>query len=92
MLGNAYRLAGRPEDVTPLSGPITNVAGLWIGRIVMIQEQAGHLDEARKTAAKLAELRPTFTVASYLKTQFRRDTDQLAADVASLRATGVREQ
>ena len=38
------------------------------------------------------ELRPTFTVASYLRTQFRYDTDQLAADVASLRAAGVPEQ
>ena len=42
--------------------------------------------------SRLAELRPTFTVASYLKTQFRRDTEQLAADVASLRAAGVPEQ
>ena len=66
--------------------------GYGLADIVMIQEQAGHLDEARQTAAQLAERRPTFTVASYLRTQFRRDTDQLAADVASLRAAGVPEQ
>jgi hypothetical protein len=35
--------------------------------------------------------RPDFTVTSWAKTQLRSDTDQLAADLASLRAAGVPE-
>jgi len=57
----------------------------------MIQEQSGKLEEARETAAELVVLRPTFTVAFFLGTQFRVDTEQLAADTASLRRAGVPE-
>ena len=66
------------------------VAGL--ADIVMIQEQAGSLEEARATAAQLAVARPTFTVMSWLRTQFRVDKEQMAADLHSLRSAGVREE
>lgn len=93
VLGNAYRLSGRPgEAEIAFRAYQEREPGYGLADIVMIQEQAGRLDEARQTAIQLAERRPTFTVASYLRTQFRQDTDQLAADVASLRAAGVPER
>ena len=66
--------------------------GFGLADIVMIQEQAGRIEEARETAAQLVAARPTFTVTSWLRTQFRVDTEQMAADLASLRAAGVPEQ
>ena len=59
--------------------------------MVMLQEQAGNLEEAQKTAALLIAARPDFTVASWLRTQFRCDTKQMAADMSSLHAAGVPE-
>jgi adenylate cyclase len=93
VLGNAYRLSGHFDKAEEAFWAYhEREPGYGLADIVMIQEQAGRLDEARQTAIQLAERRPTFTVASYLRTQFRHDTDQLAADVASLRAAGVPEQ
>ena len=45
-----------------------------------------------ETAAQLIAARPAFTVQYWLRTQFRVDTDQMAADLASLRAAGVPEE
>jgi adenylate cyclase len=92
-LGNSYRLAGRSEEASnALRAYHTRLPGYGLGDIVMIQEQAGHLEEARETAAELALARPTFTIASWLRTQFRSDINQMAADLSSLRAAGVPEQ
>ena len=57
----------------------------------MIQEQAGRLEDARQTVAELLAARSTFTVKSWLRTQFRNDVEQMAADQASLRRAGVPE-
>jgi adenylate cyclase len=93
VLGNAYRLAGRPDDaIAAFRGYHAREPGYGLADIVMIQEQAGHLEEARETAAQLVVLRPTFTIASYARTQFRSDVEQLTADIASLRTAGVPEQ
>jgi adenylate cyclase len=93
VLGNAYRLAGRPEEaLAAFWGHHARSPGFGLADIVMVQEQAGRLQEARQTAAQLVTARPTFTVASWLQTQFRVDTAQLAADTASLRAAGVPEE
>jgi adenylate cyclase len=93
VLGNALRLAGRTEEaLAAFRAYHARSPGFGLADIVMIQEQAGHLEDARTTAAQLAAARPTFTVASWLRTQFRVDTEQLAADTASLRAAGVPEQ
>ena len=92
VLGNAYRLAGRPEDAIAAFGDYhARSPGFGLADIVMIQEQSGMLEEARETVAELAVLRPTFTIAFFLGTQFRVDTEQLAADTASLRRAGVPE-
>jgi adenylate cyclase len=42
--------------------------------------------------SQLVAARPTFTITSWLRTQFRCDVEQKAADLASLRAAGVPEQ
>ncbi len=90
VLGNALRLAGRTEEsMAAFRAYHARSPGFGLADIVMIQEQAGRLQEARETAVELAILRPTFTVASWTKTQFRVDKAQMAADMASLRAAGV---
>ena len=48
--------------------------------------QKGQPDEAKRAAMRLLAARRDFTIASWLKTQFRRDTARLEADVAALRA------
>ena len=42
-------------------------------------------------AKELMAARPSFTVASWLDTQFRSDVEQLKIDADSLRAAGVPE-
>jgi adenylate cyclase len=92
VLGNAYRLAGCPEEaMAAFRSYHTRSPGFGLADIVMIQEQAGQLEDARETAAQLAAARPNFTVTSWLRTQFRIDREQMAADLASLGAAGVPE-
>jgi len=92
VLGNAYRLAGRRDAaLAAFRGHHAREPGYGLADIVMMQEQTGLTEEARATAKQLAILRPSFTVASFTRTQFRNDNEQLAADIASLRAAGVQE-
>ena len=93
VLGNAFRLAGRTKEaMAAFRAYHARSPGFGLADIVMIQEQSGHLEEARDTAAQLIAARPTFTVKSWLRTQFRVDSEQLTADTASLRKAGVPEQ
>jgi adenylate cyclase len=92
VLGNAYRLSGRPDEaMVAFRAFHARSPGFGLADIVMVQEQAGRLVDARETAAQLSLARPDFTVTSWLRTQFRVDVDQMAADTASLRAAGVPE-
>ncbi len=91
-LGNAYRLGGRNEEaVQAFRAYNARSPGFGLADIVMIEEQAGDIDAARKTAAELMAARPDFTVSSWIDTQFRSDTAQMERDAASLRAAGVPE-
>jgi adenylate cyclase len=93
VLGNAFRLAGRSEEaMAAFQAYHARSPGFGLADIVMIEEQAGRLDEARRIATELAVLRPTFSVAYWLRTQFRVDKEQMAADLRSLRNAGVREE
>ena len=93
VMGNAYRLSGRTNDaIRALRGYHERLPGYGLGDLLMIQEQSGHLNEARETAAQLIAARPTFTVTSWLRTQSRVDKEQMAADLASLRVAGVPEE
>ena len=92
VLGNSYRLVGRNEEaLTVLWGRHAREPGFGLSDIVMLQEQAGQIEEARETAKQLAVLRPSFTIASWLRTQIRSDSEQMAADLASLRKAGIAE-
>jgi len=92
VLGNALRLSGRGQEaLAAFRAYHARSPGFGLADIVMVEEQAGDLDGARKTAAELAVFRPTFTVATWLRTQVRVDKDQMAADLQSLRRAGVRE-
>ena len=91
-LGNALRLAGRSDEALDAFRTYhERVPGFGLADIIMIEEQAGRLDDARRTAAELATTRPDFTVSSWERTQVREDVEQHAADLASLRRAGVRE-
>jgi adenylate cyclase len=93
MLGNVYRLAGRSDEaIDAFLAYHARNPGYGLADIVMIKEQAGHVDEARAVGARLVAARPTFTVASWVRTQYRCDGEQMAADLASLRAVGVPEE
>ena len=93
VLGNAYRVAGRTDEaMAAFRSYHERSPGFGLADIVMIQEQAGRLEEARRTAMQLIAARPAFTVNYWLRTQFRVDTGQMEADLASLRATGVPEE
>ena len=93
MLGNAYRLAGRSDEAIEAFRAYHALSpGYGLADIVMIKEQAGHIEEARVIGEQLIATRPTFTVASWARTQCRSDVEQMAADMASLRAVGVPEQ
>ena len=54
--------AGREEAIAAFRAYHARSPGFGLADIVMIQEQAGHLDDARETAAQLIAARPAFTV------------------------------
>jgi adenylate cyclase len=90
-LGNAYRLAGRTEQaIAAFKAYHARSAGFGLTDLVIIYQQAGQAEEARRTAEELMAARPNFTIAGWLKTQFiRRDTARVEADTAALRAAGL---
>ncbi len=93
VLGNAYRLSGRSEDaIRAFLSYHERSPGYGLADIVMTYEQTGDRAEAGAVGTQLISKRPTFTVASWANTQFRCDLEQMAADMASLRAVGVPEQ
>jgi adenylate cyclase len=49
----------------------------------------GRLDEARKTAAKVRQLEPTFRLSEFAKTQPYRDTRDLECLLDRLREAGL---
>ena len=93
VLGNAYRLSGRADEaIEAFLAYHARSPGYGLADIVMIKEQAGQIEEAGVFGAQLMAARPTFTVTSWANTQCRSDAEQMAADIASLRAVGVPER
>ena len=89
-LGNAYRLAGRIEQaIAAFKAYHARSAGFGLTDLVIIYQQVGQAEEARRTAEELMAARPNFTIAGWLKTQFIRDTGRIEADTAALRAAGL---
>ena len=57
---------------------------------MIIYQEIGQAEEARRTAEQLMAVRPNFTISGWLKTQFmRRDTAQVEAYTLALRAAGL---
>jgi len=89
-LGNAYRLAGRPEDaVAAFKAYHARSPGFGLVDLVLVYQQLNRPEEAKKMAEQLMSLRRDFTIASWANTQFRADKAGLEADVAALCAAGL---
>jgi adenylate cyclase len=90
-LGNAYRLSGRPEQaIAAFQAYHARNPGFGLTDLVIVYQQTGQAEKARQTAEQLLVARPNFTIAAWLRTQLsRRDTAQVEADTAALRAAGL---
>jgi adenylate cyclase len=89
-LGNAYRLAGRIEDaVAAFKAYSARNPGFGLTDLVIVYQQSGQTEEARRTAERLLAVRPDFTVTAWANTQFRADTARLEADISALDAAGL---
>jgi adenylate cyclase len=90
-LGSAYRLAGRTEQaIAAFKAYHARNPGFGLTDLVIIYQEIGHAEEARRTAKQLLAARPDFTIAAWLKTQFiRRDTARIEADTEALRTAGL---
>jgi adenylate cyclase len=91
-LGNTYRIAGRGDDaLKAFQAYRARSPGYGLADMAMVHAQAGRMEEARGMVKELMAARPSFTIASWLDTQFRNDVEQLKIDADSLRAAGVPE-
>lgn len=89
-LGNAYHLSGRIEEaIVAFKAYGARSPGFGLVDLVIIYQRNGRPDDARETAMKLLAARPGFTVASWRKTQFRRDKGRLEAEIGALLAAGL---
>ncbi len=92
ILGNAYRLSGRfDEAIAAFEAYNARHPGFGLVDLVMAHREKGRADQAQNAAKRLLAARPDFTIAAWLKTQYRRDEARLRADVAALRAAGLPE-
>jgi adenylate cyclase len=90
ILGNAYRLSGRIEKaIAAFKAYDARHAGFGLADLVIAYQEKGQADEAKQTAQRLLAVRRDFTITSWLKTQFRRDTARLDADIAALSVAGL---
>jgi len=89
-LGNAYRLTGRfQEAIAAFKAYDARSPGFGLADLVIAYQQTNRPDLARQTAERFLTLRPTFTIASWLKIQFRRDKILLETEAAALTAAGL---
>ena len=89
-LGNAYRLTGRfDEAIAAFKAFDARSAGFGLTDLVIAYRQTERPELARQTAERFLGLRPTFTVAGWRNTQFRRNQAQLDAEVGMLQAAGL---
>ena len=89
-LGNAYRLSGQiDEAIAAFEAYNARSPGFGLVDLVIAYQENGQADKAKDAAKRLISARRDFTIAAWLKTQFRRDRAPLEADVAALRAAGL---
>ena len=90
ILGNAYRLSGRIEEaIAAFKAYNARNPGFGLTDLVIAYQENGQAEKAEDAAKRLLAARRNFTIAAWLKTQFRRDTARLEADVAALRTAGL---
>ena len=90
ILGNACRLSGHiDEAIAAFEAYNARVPGFGLVDLVIAYREKGQAEKAEDAAKRLMSARRDFTIAAWLKTQFRRDAAQLAADVAALRMAGL---
>ncbi len=89
-LGQAYRLSGRlDEAIAAFEAYAQRSPGFGLSDLVIAYHQQGRHEKAREAASELMAVRPDFTIDAWVKTQFRRDTAQLASEIAALRGAGL---
>jgi adenylate cyclase len=89
-LGNACRLSGRLDQaIAAFKAYDARNAGFGLTDLVITYQQIGQPEQAKQTAERLLTVRRDFTISSWMKTQFRRDTARFEADVAALRTAGL---
>jgi adenylate cyclase len=90
ILGNAYRLSGQiDEAIAAFEAYNARSPGCGLVDLVIAYQENGQADKAKDAAKRLLSARRDFTIAAWLKTQFRRDTARLDADIAALHASGL---
>jgi adenylate cyclase len=91
-LGNVYRLTARfKEAIAAFKAYDARAAGFGLTDLVIAYQQTERPDLARQAAERLIALKPAFTVAGWLRTQFRSDKTQLEFEANALRAAGLPE-
>jgi adenylate cyclase len=91
-LGNAYRLAGRnAEAIAAFEAYHARNPGFGLVDLLIIQQEEGRVEAAKRAAELLLAARPDFTIGAWQKTQFRQNPARLDADLAALRAAGLPE-
>ena len=91
-MGLAYREAGRiPEAIAAFEAYDQTNAGRGVTDLVIMHEQLGETETAKRWVQRLLSVFPDFTIGAWQNTQFRRDRESLARDVASLKALGLRD-
>jgi adenylate cyclase len=89
-LGQAYSLSGRLDDaIATFRAYGERSPGFGLSDLVVAYQLQGRHQHARQAARDLMAARPDFTIGSWVKTQFRRDADQLESEIAALRSAGL---
>jgi tetratricopeptide (TPR) repeat protein len=90
ILGNACRLSGHfDEAIAAFEAYNARNPGFGLVDLVIAYREKGQAEKAEDAAKRLMSARRDFTIAAWLKTQFRRDAARLEADVAALRTAGL---
>ena len=91
-LGYAHRLAGQvAESISAFKAYDARVPGSGFGLtdLIILYQQNGQPEEAKRNTERLLAARPGFTIVSWLKTQIIRDAVRLEVDAEALRAAGL---
>jgi hypothetical protein len=93
VLGHAHRLCGRTDEaIAAFKACHARSPGFGLVDLVIVYQETGRQEEAKEAARTLMAARQAFTVASYAKTQNRRDKPRLASELDALREAELPEE